>query len=576
MDTTKLYSEANRMIKHSFDLPQISGLHSISSQHGGNRRSSWSLVLYFLLICMVMLAPCFITAVAPVQADDIPTMSITPVEGIPGSTIQIRLSYCVPNTSVWITFGSGTSGISATIPTDDRGFGTGELTVGLIHGGTYQISANDGGTVAIRSINFKVLPSVTLSQSGGMVGDTVELWGHGFASEKPIIVYLDDVKVTTSETDALGSFPNTRFIFPPCASGKHTILTKDSEGTSVKTLYNINPRVMLNPASGCVGDTIQVSAAGFTAVQNVILSYDGTDMATFPTDARGNINTTFKIPASSDAVHKIKMTDGLNPVITDITVVPALIISQDNGWVGMGVTLNGTGFRSNNALLAVYDNTKLSGSTIDQKGSFTFTFNVPKSKAGLHNIQVTDGINNRTASFTVESTPPPAPGLLVPAEGDRFTKDARFFWETVSDPSGVTYVIEVADDARFSRPIISQAGMAQTYLDVPDSAKTLPGKSDLYYWRVKAVDGASNIGAWSVTGSFYKGVTVESVMADMPAWTKFALIGIGLLLFVFMVVFIRRNIMRVRYSDEADGEEYQDDEYYSDWQQSSSNNRYDN
>jgi len=270
------------------------------------------------------------------------------------------------------------------------------------------------------------------------------------------------------------------------------------------------------------------------------------------------------------------MTDGLNPVITDITVVPALIISQDNGWVGMGVTLNGTGFRSNNALLAVYDNTKLSGSTIDQKGSFTFTFNVPKSKAGLHNIQVTDGINNRTASFTVESTPPPAPGLLVPAEGDRFTKDARFFWETVSDPSGVTYVIEVADDARFSRPIISQAGMAQTYLDVPDSAKTLPGKSDLYYWRVKAVDGASNIGAWSVTGSFYKGVTVESVMADMPAWTKFALIGIGLLLFVFMVVFIRRNIMRVRYSDEADGEEYQDDEYYSDWQQSSSNNRYDN
>ena len=576
MDTTNLCSEANRTIRRSFDLPPISGLHSISSQRDENRIGASSLVIYFLLICMLMLAPHFITAVAPVQADNIPTMSITPVEGIPGSTIQIRLSYCVQNTSVWITFGSGTSGISATIPTDDRGFGTGELTVGLIHGGTYQISANDGSNGAIKPVNFKVLPSVTLSQSGGMVGDTVELWGHGFASEKPIIVYLDDVKMTTSETDALGSFPNTRFIFPPCASGKHTILTKDSEGTSVKTLYNINPRVMLNPASGCVGDTIQVSAAGFTAVQNVILSYDGTDMATFPTDARGNINTTFKIPASSDAVHKIKMTDGLNPVITDITVVPALIISQDNGWVGMGVTLNGTGFRSNNALLAVYDNTKLSGSTIDQKGSFTFTFNVPKSKAGLHNIQVTDGINNRTASFTVESTPPPAPGLLVPAEGDRFTKDARFFWETVSDPSGVTYVIEVADDARFSRPIISQAGMAQTYLDVPDSAKTLPGKSDLYYWRVKAVDGASNIGAWSVTGSFYKGVTVESVMADMPAWTKFALIGIGLLLFVFMVVFIRRNIMRVRYSDEADGEEYQDDEYYSDWQQSSSNNRYDN
>jgi hypothetical protein len=239
----------------------------------------------------------------------------------------------------------------------------------------------------------------------------------------------------------------------------------------------------------------------------------------------------------------------------------------------MGVTLNGTGFRSGNAILEAYDNTKLSGSTVGQNGSFTHTFNIPKSKAGLHNINVTDGVNNRTVSFTMESTPPPAPGLVAPSEGTRFTKDARFLWETVTDPSGVSYVIELADDSRFSQPIVSQSGLVQTYLDVPDSAKTLPGKSDLYYWRVRAVDGASNTGEWSVIGSFYKGVTVESVLSDMPSWTKFALIGIGLILFVFMVIFIRRNIMRVRYSDEADTDEYQDNEYSSEWEQSSGGNR---
>jgi hypothetical protein len=573
MDTMKVTEEVNKMTKYSLRSPLNIGQRNISAQENKNKKCVTLWMMRSLVLCIALLAAGFMVTAAPARAADVPTVAITPVEGVTGSTVLVRLSYCVPNTSVWVTFGTGSTGISVTIPTDDRGFGSGELIIGLIRGGAYQISANDGGSVPIKSVNFKVLPSVMLSQAGGLVGDTVELWGNGFAAKKPIIVYLDDVKVTTSETDELGSFPNTRFVFPPSASGKHTILTKDSEGTSVKSLYNINPRVILNPVSGCVGDTIQVSAAGFPAVANVILSYDGTDMATIPTDARGNIITTFKIPPSGDALHKIKLTDGLNPVISDITVVPTLTISQDNGWVGMGVTLNGTGFRCGNALLAAFDNVKLAGSTVGQNGSFTHTFNIPKSKAGLHNINVTDGVNNRTVSFTMESTPPPAPGLVAPSEGTRFTKDARFLWETVSDPSGVSYVIEVADDARFSQPIISQTGMMQTYLDVPDSAKTLPGKSDLYYWRVKAVDGASNIGGWSVIGSFYKGVTVESVLSDMPAWTKFALIGIGLLLFVFMVIFIRRNIMRVRYSDEADADEYQDNEYSSEWEQSSGGNR---
>jgi len=567
MNTMKASATANKMSNSSLAALLRAGQRGNSSKLRWNFVTPWKMCL--LLLCMALVAGGLAAAASPVMAVDVPTMAITPVEGVTGSTVLIRLSYCMPTTSVWVTFGTGSTGISVTIPTDDRGFGSGELEIGLIRGGTYQISANDGGTTPIKPSNFKVLPSVTLSQVGGLVGDNIELWGNGFASNKPILIYLDDVKMTTSETDDLGAFPNTRFIFPPSPSGKHIILTKDSEGTSVKTLYTINPRVILNPVSGCVGASIQVSAAGYPAVANVILSYDGVDIATVPTDARGNVITTFKIPPGGDALHKIKLTDGLNPIISDITVVPAMTISQDNGWVGMGVTLNGTGFRVGNALLAAYDNTKLAGSTVGPNGSFTHTFNVPKSIAGLHNINITDGVNNRTVSFTIESTPPPAPGLVGPAEGERFTKDARFLWEGVADPSGVTYVIEIAEDARFLSPIISQSNLAQTFLDVPDSAKTLPNKSDLYYWRVKAIDGASNVGNWSVIGSFYKGVTVESVMSDMPAWTKFALIGVGLILFVFMVIFIRRNIMRVRYSDEEEADEYQDNDYPSEWEQSS-------
>jgi len=561
MNSQKVTAEVNQPGKSSLTpLPQSSCDHPYRLNRDSQGLTPWMICL--LIICMTLVAAGLTATTAPVMADDNITISVA--TGSVGSTVLVRVSNA-PGAESWVSFRPDTAKMPEPRPstvtlsiTITGGVGSEEFDIGLTPAGSYLFKAD----FCAKELPFTVTPSIKLNQAGGLIGDIVEVWGDGFAAGKPVTIYLDDVKMTTSDTDDLGSFPNAKFTFPPSASGKHTILVKDSEKNSIKATYTINPRVMLNPVSGCVGDTIQVSAAGFPAVSNVILSYDGVDLVTVPTDARGSVLTTLKIPPSGDALHKIKLTDGLNPVITSVTVVPAMTLNQSTGYVGQSVTMQGTGFRIGNALAATYDTVNLSGSTVGQDGSFTFTFSIPKSKAGPHNVNITDGINNRSASFTMESTPPPAPGLVAPSEGTRFTKDARFLWEGVTDPSGVTYTIEIADDTRFTQPVISQANLSQTYLDVPDASKTLPGKSDGYYWRVHATDGASNVGGWSVIGSFYKGVTVESVMSDMPAWTKFALIGVGLILFAFMVIFIRRNIMRVRYSDDEEEEaEYPDDEY---------------
>jgi len=562
MNNQKVTTEANQPGQSSLPaLPQSRRRGSPSRLNRDNHgRTPWMICLRVL--CMAVVALAFVTTAAPAMAADDITISVS--TGTVGSTVLVRVTNA-PGTEAWVSFRPDSTKMPEPRPstvtlsiTVTGGVGSEEFDIGLTPAGYYLFKAD----FCTKEVPFTVTPSIKLNQAGGLIGDIVEVWGNGFAAEKPVTVYLDDVKMTTSDTDALGSFPNAKFTFPPSASGKHTILVKDSEKNSIKATYTINPRVMLNPVSGCVGDSIQVSAAGFPAVSNVILSYDGVDLVTVPTDARGSVLTTLKIPPSGDALHKIKLTDGLNPVISNITVVPAMTINQTTGYVGQSVTMQGTGFRIGNALAATYDTVNLSGSTVGQDGSFNYTFSVPKSKAGPHNINITDGINNRSAAFTIESTPPPAPGLVAPSEGTRFTKDARFLWESVTDPSGVTYTIEIADDSRFSQPVISQANLSQTYLDVPDASKTLPGKSDGYYWRVRATDGAGNVGTWSVIGSFYKGVTVESVMSDMPSWTKFALIGVGLILFAFMVIFIRRNIMRVRYSDDEEEDEgYSDDEY---------------
>jgi hypothetical protein len=88
----------------------------------------------------------------------------------------------------------------------------------------------------------------------------------------------------------------------------------------------------------------------------------------------------------------------------------------------------------------------------------------------------------------------------------------------------------------------------------------LTGRERPYYWRVKAVDLASNESGWSTVQSFYKGHTFFTIMSNMPDWVKFTLIGLGLLLFSFMFFWIGHTIRKLRNIDE-DIEDEEEDSY---------------
>jgi hypothetical protein len=57
-----------------------------------------------------------------------------------------------------------------------------------------------------------------------------------------------------------------------------------------------------------------------------------------------------------------------------------------------------------------------------------------------------------------------------------------------------------------------------------------------YYWRVKAIDGASNESRWSDARSFYVGFYFV-----MPQWAIYTLFGIGALLFGFLGFWVGRK-----------------------------------
>ena len=100
-----------------------------------------------------------------------------------------------------------------------------------------------------------------------------------------------------------------------------------------------------------------------------------------------------------------------------------------------------------------------------------------------------------------DTTPPPVPALLSPANGAIIgTNQPTFSWQEVFDPSApVTYILEIASDSGFTQNVISKTDIASTTYEL--SPETLA--EGAWYWRVRARDGVGNTsepsGAWSFT-----------------------------------------------------------------------------
>ena len=106
-----------------------------------------------------------------------------------------------------------------------------------------------------------------------------------------------------------------------------------------------------------------------------------------------------------------------------------------------------------------------------------------------------------------DTTPPDAPILISPPYCQDIPDNTpTFTWTTVYDPSGVTYQIQIDNTVDlivpdFLFPVYDVAG-------IKENTYTLPDENALqicvhYFWRVRAKDGAGNIGPWSEPWHFH-------------------------------------------------------------------------
>jgi hypothetical protein len=103
------------------------------------------------------------------------------------------------------------------------------------------------------------------------------------------------------------------------------------------------------------------------------------------------------------------------------------------------------------------------------------------------------------ASVTMPlETRAPEPPVTIEPDGGRFgmfgAQEITFKWQGVSDPSGITYSLEIANNLNFFplRPDLRR-------YDLTDTSCTVTMTPGVYFWRVKAIDGADNESEWSLS-----------------------------------------------------------------------------
>jgi len=103
------------------------------------------------------------------------------------------------------------------------------------------------------------------------------------------------------------------------------------------------------------------------------------------------------------------------------------------------------------------------------------------------------------AAVGVDQTQPPVPTPVLPGNNALFTTLIQtFIWSSVADFSGVTYDFVVDDEPTFSESVKISLNLVDNFYTI-ENGLLLDG---LYFWRVRAVDGASNPSNWSDVWQF--------------------------------------------------------------------------
>ncbi len=395
-----------------------------------------------------------------------------------------------------------------------------------------------------------ILGNLTIKPDRGTVGTSVEIIGTDFFSDEDIAINYDEIDLDIdsgdTKTDSSGEF--TAYVtIPKSTAGVHHVTVIQLEN-GVVAEFSVEPGVTINPTSGESDTQVTILGTGFGRRENVVIYFSASEVAKIPTDRLGDFVATFSVPKFTAGLYEIEIDDGENIQTTKFTIIsppklpipkppvmPAVIeINRLAGNVGAEIVVSGTGFVKDGTVTVEYDNELVTSTTINASGVFMTSFHIPISAHGDHIMIVSDGLNTKELTFTIESEAPAKPNLLlvspvVVKEGTDILLD----WEDVTDKSmPVTYTLQLANDAGFPTGSIllekTELPDSEYLMDLSKTQSLQPGRS--YYWRIRAVDSAANAGEWTKAGE----IKIAPI-STIPGWLKYPLVVLGALLILFIL-----------------------------------------
>jgi hypothetical protein len=312
----------------------------------------------------------------------------------------------------------------------------------------------------------------------------------------------------------------------------------------------VEVQITLTPNQGYVGSSIEISGWNFAEGKEITIEYDNQEVDIVSGDDKtgsdGAFDCTIVIPESIADAHTITVTDKSG--YTDeaaFTVRPAIAVNPWSGAVGDSLAVTGSGFGTSQAVTVTYREKTVSTQT-NSKGSFPTTGSVTFQAEGMHGQQTVTASdvsgNSATTNFVMESTPPPLPELLSPADGSRvgyrWEATPTLEWSAVTDASEIShYDLQIATTENFTDPgmhgitnITAEAGV-----EIVTYTPQEPLPYATHYWRVKAIDRAQNDSGWTTPYSFHAGL--------LPLWAFIAIIALIVVLIAALVyvLVIRRK-----------------------------------
>ncbi len=274
--------------------------------------------------------------------------------------------------------------------------------------GTHVVTADEGENTA--SVDYQVVPSLTLSVSTGAPGTLINATGGGFGSGAAfVITWNGSGDLCSGTTSASGSL-SCAFRLPDVSGGAGSIVAV--QGSNVASAaFVVSALVALSVASGTVGTSVDVLGAGFDASGSVTIVWNSTTtVCIVGTTPNGTFACAFLVPLSPGGAHTLTTFEGSISVPSSFTVEAEVSLAPTSAGVGATVEVNGTGFGASVGYAVVWNNTQtLCSGLTDTNGAFACSFQVPTSGAGPIVISTRSGTTLSTSSFTVTSSPPPPP-----------------------------------------------------------------------------------------------------------------------------------------------------------------------